>query len=114
MPFSIAACRTVLPFSTVTARPSIVSVTVPITSRSYQTAMTLTVRLKADTTYGKVIVVLRLLDVDERVALADFDGAERALERHALLDDAVGDRHDDVDDSPVGVLQNDGDRQVED
>ena len=30
MPFSIAACRTVLPFSTVTCRPSIVSVTVSI------------------------------------------------------------------------------------
>ena len=33
MPFSIAACRTVLPFSTVICRPSIVSVTVSITSR---------------------------------------------------------------------------------
>src|SRR5581483_4086555 len=30
MPLSIAACRTVLPFSTVTCRPSIVSVTVSI------------------------------------------------------------------------------------
>src|SRR2546425_5128815 len=34
MPFSIAACRTVLPFSTVTCRPLIVSVTVSINTKN--------------------------------------------------------------------------------
>ena len=36
MPASMAACRTVLPLATVTGRPSMVSVTVSITGRSYQ------------------------------------------------------------------------------
>src|SRR5689334_9146319 len=36
MPCSIAACRTVLPFATVTCWPSIVNVTVSIRSGSYQ------------------------------------------------------------------------------
>ena len=38
MPASMAACRTVLPLATVTCRPSIVSVTVSITGRSYPEA----------------------------------------------------------------------------
>src|SRR6476620_11009630 len=36
MPASMAACRTVLPLATVTCLPSIVRVTVSISSRSYQ------------------------------------------------------------------------------
>ena len=40
MPLSMAACRTVLPFSTVTCRPSIVSVTVSISLQSYRIAET--------------------------------------------------------------------------
>ena len=38
MPLSIAACRTVLPFSTVTCRPSIVSVTVSISLQCISSA----------------------------------------------------------------------------
>src|SRR6478672_5769897 len=37
MPASMLACRTVFPFSTVSCRPSIVSVTVSISARSYLT-----------------------------------------------------------------------------
>src|SRR5437867_5662814 len=54
MPLSIAACRTVLPFWTVTCRPSIVSVTVSISSRSYQEKQPASPKLAVASEGGKL------------------------------------------------------------
>src|SRR5690349_4409355 len=95
MPLSIAACSTVLPFSTVTGRPSIVSVTVSISSKSYLAAL-------VPDDLGQ-----------RRVVSADVGGAERAAQRHPHLHDPVRNGNDDVGGLAVGVLECDCDRQIE-
>src|SRR5689334_4793830 len=95
MPLSIAACSTVLPFSTVTGRPSIVSVTVSISSKSYLAAL-------VPDDFGQ-----------RRVFPADIGGAECAAQRHPHLYHPVRKRNDDVGGRAVGVLECDGDRQIE-
>src|SRR5437773_2204636 len=97
MPASMAACRTVLPFSTVTDRPSIVSVTVSITFEYSSRALT----LPPDNLHQFPVV------------LVELDAAQDAGERHALFEDAVGQRQHHVDRFPVRVLQRHGHRHVE-
>src|SRR6185436_11356798 len=94
MPCSIAACSTVLPFSTVSCRPSIVRFTVSITQRLYR-----------DLPFE--------FDQGGRV-LVDVDRPERAFERNGLFDDLLGERDQDVLRGPVRVSDGDGQRQVVD
>src|SRR6478736_214113 len=94
MPLSIAACRTVFPFSTVIWRPSIVSVTVSISPQN--------------TSHP-----LRDLHIGERpVVLGELDALERAGQLDALLDRPVDDRDDDGR-LPIAVVQRQGERHVE-
>src|ERR1043166_1896522 len=78
MPFSIAAWSTVLPFSTVISRPSIVSLTVSIPTRIL---------------YGR-----RLIDEvgENGVILINRDAAERCGQRDARVDGAFAHCDDDV------------------
>src|SRR5262245_33560930 len=114
MPLSMAACRTVLPFSTVTHRPSMVSVTVSITARSYQVRGWAHVRRgpgaprSLHAQVGRMLLVGRslprhrtaefFLDFDQRpIVAADVCGAQRAAQRESRLDNAIGHRDDHVD-----------------
>src|SRR5262245_8654422 len=74
MPLSIAACSTVLPFSTVTCRPSIVSVTVSISDDHNQTVLGVLGVLKV----LKVLKVLGVLKVLEVLGVLRVRGARRA------------------------------------
>src|SRR5262245_60279773 len=92
----MAACRTVLPFSTVIGRPSIVSVTVSISRRSY-------------------IASLVPLDLGERpVIRIENHTPQRTGQGHPYLGRSVGDRHQNVLTMSIDVLERHGDRDVED
>ena len=110
MPLSMAACRTVLPFSTVTCRPSIVSVTVSISDRSYQPSR------RAGAIAGRRIEPDPSLD--DRPAspssLLIVDAAERAgrAGRAARRLRSVTGTTTSIG-LPVGVLQRHGDGHVE-
>src|SRR5919204_5257980 len=54
-------------------------------------------------------------DLSKRaIGLVELDAAQRARERDALLDDAIGDGDDDVRWLSVGILQLERERHVED
>src|SRR5262245_51602263 len=96
MPCSIAAWRTVLPFSTVICRPSIVSVTVSISLRSYPAPL-------VPDDFGQW-----------RFVPADFGGSKHSGKRHAHLGDAIGKSDDDLSRRPIGEPERDRHRQVKD
>src|SRR4051794_41182045 len=91
MPCSMDACRTVLPFSTVTWRPSMLRVTpFSITQRSYQQLGA--VRVNPFSTRTPLFD-----DVRQRGAVPiGLDAADRTLELDRLLDRLVGDADNDV------------------
>src|ERR1700674_5387638 len=108
MPPSIAACRTVLPLSTVTCRPSIVSVTFSIWKRSYQFCI-------LHSCIPAFLHSVLPVHVDQRtVVFADLHRTEGALERDAPVGDAVGDGDQDVNRPAVRVLQRHRHGNVED
>src|SRR5688572_28525728 len=97
MPCSMAACSTVLPFSTVSGRPSIVSVTVSISQRSYQEGS----RSFSDDLGHR------------RLGSADLGGAQPGAERQAQLDVPFGHRDEYFGGAAVGKLQRDHHRKIE-
>ena len=134
MPFSMAACRTVLPFSTVTGRPSIVSVTVSMNQHTIISGL----RAGASGSRGCVGLQARSDGCDVRdhrpihpmtrcSAAAQFltisasvpSSLLTSMPRSAplsgtrIFDHPVGHRDQDVHRLPVGVLQRDGHRHVE-
>src|SRR5436190_14650030 len=141
MPLSMAACRTVLPFSMVTCRPSIVSVTVSIAVDHIRTPTGISGRpprvagcrelrdsgLRIDCGFGLSAIrspqsaiprsAMRCSVLDNLhqrpVVLAHVDAPERAGERDALLDDSVGRGDQQVEGFPVGILERDGEGHVE-
>src|SRR5579862_1385924 len=116
MPLSVAACRTVLPFSTVTWRPSIVSVTVSIFTEYCDLGLgiwDLTRRCHAANAPPNPKSHPFYLDVGERpVVLVEIDAAERAGQPHAVLDAALGDRHDH-EGARVAIIERERERHVE-
>src|SRR5262245_31700256 len=92
----MAACRTVLPFSTVIGRPSIVSVTVSISRRSYTASL-----VSLDLDEGSVIGI-------------ENDIPQRAGQGHPYLGRSVSHRHQNVLTMSIDVLERHGDRDVED
>src|SRR5437764_515561 len=79
MPASMAACRTVLPFSTVTDRPSIVSVTVSITFEYSSRALT----LPPDNLHQFPVVLVVHVRAEDAAFAADV--AETVAEVHGAL-----------------------------
>ena len=126
MPLSIAACRTVLPFSTVTCRPSIVSVTVSISlDRSYQgrvrrfLAKSPAVGRPGEGCRRPVDsreAGSRAVDISRerrRVVAADSSRAQRSVERHRISMTLSVTATTTSTRASIGVLERDGDRQVE-
>src|SRR5919106_6102130 len=99
MPASIAAWSTVRPLATVRERPSIVSVTVSISWRSYQ--------------FGSCRSELIEFG-DCRLVAVNLHLAHLATHRHRPLHDALGDRHDEFLRPPVGECHGDGHGNIED
>src|SRR4051794_37532407 len=95
MPLSMAACRTVLPFSTETWRPSMVNVTVSIALKDISN------RLFDEFSEGAVVFI-------------DLDVLQGAGERQAPVDRLFTHSDHDVRLLLVDVLQRQGDRNVED
>src|SRR2546426_1004200 len=83
MPFSIAACRTVLPFSTVTCRPSIVSVTVSINTKNTTINAELAEHAENRWLCGfrRAGVVIRYGRTGGRRVCSDADGGWRARDQ---------------------------------
>src|SRR5262245_66377703 len=97
MPVSMAACRTFLPFSTLSSRPSIVTVIVSI--QDYFIRKDSPARLPDE-------------DGGRGVVFIDPYAAKRAADRDALGRDLLGDGHRDLG-ARVGILQCHRDRQLE-
>src|SRR3954466_4237641 len=99
----MAACRTVLPFSTVMVCPSIVSVTEDsMTTRSYQLEVC---RRAAGSLFDE--------RGEREIIAADLGRSKGAGQRNAQVHRSVGDRDEDIGGRPVRVLQRYRHRHVE-
>src|SRR5512143_2078001 len=104
MPFSIAAWSTVFPFSTVTERPSMVSVTVSI--RLDDSPGTPEIRASSWGSAGSAHRGDRLLP-------ADLRPSQDARERDLRLDDPIAQLDHELRGRLVEVVEDDGDGHVE-
>src|SRR4051794_30384049 len=110
MPASMAAWRTVRPFSTVTWRPSIVSVTDSISYRSYLT--TSASRAPGERSPGGRASVLEIDQCD--IPFADGRRPESPVQGLANFHDTVVDDNGDVGRAAVRVRERHHGWQVED
>src|SRR5687768_15600401 len=116
MPLSIAACRTVRPLGTVTGRPSMVRVTVSISSQFYTLGIRYPVFGLRSSVFGAPRIPdsgYRLPDLCERaVVVVDRDPAHLVFELDLVFREWTRGDQDDILRESRGVGDADGHREV--